>query len=134
MKRTGADRVRSRFNADNDNRDDPFNYDNLPHLGASPGPQELDSSAPPTFLSFYSSGSTTRRKATQETADDLDRTLTNLSPDGSTERNKSTQPLRVLVSQDDEGEGRKIPRTVLERELTAFFRLCAPMEVVIVIG
>ncbi|KAL5109804.1 DNA-binding protein RFX5 [Taenia crassiceps] len=87
--------------------DDPFDYDNLPHLGTSPCPPEIPPSSPTEFLSFYSAGNAARRKEAQDTAEDLDRTLTNLSPDTSVNaanKSKSSQPLHVHISQDDGNE------------------------------
>ncbi|VDM16181.1 unnamed protein product [Hydatigera taeniaeformis] len=102
LKRPNMVRPTSSFEPDTS--DDPFNYDNLPHLGASPCPPEIPPSSPTEFLSFYSAGNAARRKETQDTTEDLDRTLTNLSPDISvnvTNKSKSSQPLHVHIGQDD---------------------------------
>lgn len=105
MKRPNVVRPTSSFEPDAG--DDPFDYDNLPHLGASPCPPEIPPSSPTEFLSFYSAGNAARRKEAQDTTEDLDRTLTNLSPDTSVNavnKSKSSQPLHVHISQDDGNE------------------------------
>nr|CDS17787.1 DNA binding protein RFX7 [Echinococcus granulosus] len=102
LKRPNVVRPTSSFETDGGDAD-PFDYDNLPRLGSSPCPPEIPPSSPTEFLSFYSAGNAARRKETQDTTEDLDRTLTNLSPDTSVNvanKGESSQPLHVHISQD----------------------------------
>ncbi|KAL5966111.1 DNA-binding protein RFX7 [Taenia solium] len=120
MKRPNVVRPTSSFEPDAGG--DPFDYDNLPHLGSSPCPPEIPPSSPTEFLSFYSAGNAARRKEAQDTAEDLDRTLTNLSPDTSVNaanKSKSSQPLHVHISQDDGNE----VEVVRKRKSTVRFAL-----------
>lgn len=85
-----------------------FGFDRLPHVGASPCPQrdpEIPPSSPTKFLQFYSSqgGSTTRQSGTSA-VEDLDRTLTNLSPEPPSKGDgASKQPLHVYINEEDSG-------------------------------
>ncbi|KAM7537073.1 hypothetical protein Aperf_G00000068109 [Anoplocephala perfoliata] len=88
---------------------DTLEYDRLPHVGASPCPQhdpEIPPSSPTKFLKFYSSqgGCLTSRRPRSSAVEDLDRTLTNLSPESPTKGDgASKQPLHVYVSEEDSG-------------------------------
>ncbi|VDO04240.1 unnamed protein product [Rodentolepis nana] len=92
---------------------DDFTYDNLPHVGASPCPQN-DSSEIPTrssnFLNFLSPNSRQDRRTTTVEESDLDRTLTNLSPpepcslttaEPPPSAVSSKQPLHVYISEEE---------------------------------
>lgn len=97
---------------DNDEDDGDYGFPTMPRLGASPGPPAIPPSSPTEFLSFYSAETAARRQKQHSTArmdeggavttpEDLDKTLTNLSPSPS--RKRQQESLNVAVTEDDAG-------------------------------
>ncbi|KAM3178936.1 hypothetical protein ACTXT7_001536 [Hymenolepis weldensis] len=95
---------------------DDFAFDRLPHVGASPCPHNDSSDIPSrssaNFLDFLSPSSRQDGRTTTAEENDLDRTLTNLSPPEASSLTKpepppqssasSKQPLHVYISEEEQ--------------------------------
>lgn len=96
---------------------DDFAFDRLPHVGASPCPRSDSSDIPSrssaNFLDFLSPPSSRQDgRTTTAEENDLDRTLTNLSPPEASSLTKpeppppssasSKQPLHVYISEEEQ--------------------------------